>query len=172
MRANKPGRRPFQPREICVRHGLEVALGGVHPVPDAVGDDHIPGHAECLHVLLALFERPFHARAEALRFDHEVAVLRSAGQGPKHRYVNAAPLDGDSLRGPAEQTKERHHEVRDQLVLARRLAKGLPVLEERNEIGRLGGDPLQDAGNLLERRFLGRKVRQRGRLPVNRGRVE
>src|SRR6266581_4236740 len=69
---------PFQPREVRVCHRLKAAQAGVHPIPDAIGNDHITENAKCLHVSLALFERPFHARAEALRLDHEVTVLRRA----------------------------------------------------------------------------------------------
>src|SRR5262245_37967651 len=89
----QPGCWPFQPREVCVGHRLEAAQPRVHPIPDAVGNDHITENANSLQVPLALFERPFDARAEALRLDHEVTVLRRARERPEHRDVDASPLD-------------------------------------------------------------------------------
>ena len=169
----RTGRPPvFQAREVGIGHGREAALSGVHPVADAVGDDHVARKPERLHVALGLIERALDARAQALGLDHEVAVLRRAGQRPEHRHVDVAPFDGDPFRRPAERAQERHHEVRDQLVLARVLAEGLAVLEQRHEIGGLGDDALQGAGHLIERRLLGGQVRERGRLPVRRRRLE
>src|SRR5439155_22220393 len=56
----QPGCWPFQPLEVCGGHGLKAAQAGVHPIPDAVGNDHVTEHAKCLHVPFALFERPLH----------------------------------------------------------------------------------------------------------------
>jgi hypothetical protein len=63
---------------------------------------------------------------------------------------------GDPLRRPVVRAQERHHEVCDQLVLARQLAEGLPILEQRHEVGSLADQPLQDAGHLVERGLLSR----------------
>ena len=68
-------------------------------------------------------------------------------------------LHGDPLRRPAERPQERHDEVGDQLVLARVLAEGLAVLEQRHEIGGLGDDALQGVGHIVERRLLGGQLR-------------
>src|SRR3989338_1451874 len=68
------GRRLFQAREIGIGHGREAALSGVHPVADAVADDHVARKPERLHVSLGLVERAFDARAQAFGLDHEVAV--------------------------------------------------------------------------------------------------
>ena len=62
--------------------------------------------------------------------------------------------------------------MRDQLVLARQLAEGLRVLDERHEIRRLRDQSREDAGYLVERRLLSQKLGQRRRLPVGRRRVE
>src|SRR3990172_1880978 len=70
------GCRLFQAREIGIGHRREAALSGVHPVADAVGDDHVARNPERLHISLSLLERTFDSRAQALGFDHEVAVLR------------------------------------------------------------------------------------------------
>src|SRR5262249_55917832 len=92
------GRRSLQSGQIGIGHVLKTASARVHPVADAVGDDHIPRNPERLHVPLSLFQRAFDARTQALGFDHEMTVFRRARQGPKHGYVDVAPLDGDPLR--------------------------------------------------------------------------
>src|SRR5688500_8610315 len=63
------GRRLFQAREVGISHGRKVALSSVHPVADAVGDDHVARKAKRLHVSLRLSERAFDAGAQALGFD-------------------------------------------------------------------------------------------------------
>jgi len=62
--------------------------------------------------------------------------------------------------------------VRDELALAWQIAKGLRVLNERHEIRRLRHQSHEDAGHLVERRLLRRKVGQWRRLPVGRRRLE
>ena len=162
------GRRLFQAREVGIGHGREVARSGVHPVADAVGDDHVAWKPERLHVSLGLLERALDARAQALGLDHEVAVLRRAGQRPEHRHVDVPPFDGDPFRRPAERAQERHDEVRDQLVLARVLAEGSgrPGAAARDR--RPGRRSPQGVGHLVERRLLGGQLRERSRLPVRR----
>ena len=103
------------------------------------------GTSERRHVSLGLIKRAFDARAQALCLDHDLAVFWRAGQRPEYRHVDAPPLHGNAFRRPAERPQERHDEVRDQLVLARVLAEGLTVLEQRHQIGSLGDDALQGA---------------------------
>src|SRR5688572_8882116 len=63
------GRRLFQAREVGIGHGREAALSGVHPVADAVGDDHVTRKRERLHVSLGLIERALDPSPQPLGLD-------------------------------------------------------------------------------------------------------
>src|SRR2546425_5841196 len=70
------GRGLLQAPEVRIGQRLETAVRSVHPVPDAVGNDHIARKPKRCHVTLGLLECPLHARAQTLGFDHQVRVLR------------------------------------------------------------------------------------------------
>ena len=137
----------------------------VHSISHAVGDNHVSGKFERLNVAFGLLKRTLHARAQALGFDDEVAVLRNPGQGPEDSYIDVPPLNCDTLRCPAERPQEWDDEVRNELVLASGLAEGLTILEKWHKIRRLGDDPLKMVGDSAERRLLGWQFGQRRRLP-------
>ena len=95
----------------------------VHSISHAVGDNHVSGKFERLNVAFGLLKRTLHARAQALRFDDEVAVLRNPGQGPEDGYIDVPPLNCDTLRCPAERPQEWDDEVRNELILASRVVR-------------------------------------------------
>lgn len=171
MRANKVGRRSFQPCEVRVSQGFEYARAVVHPVANAVGDDDIARNAERRHVALGLLKCALDARAQTLGLDHESAVCRRAGQLSEDRDIDVAPFHCQTLRGPTESAQERHDEMHDQLVLARQFTKALCVLQQRKQIGGLRDEHLECLRHARQRRFLGRQLRKCRSLPMCRRRV-
>src|SRR5262249_19424655 len=120
--------------KVRVGDGLEVAITRVHPIADPIGNHHIARASKGLDVPPGLVESTLDTRAHPFCFDHEVAVLRRARPSPKHCHADASPLHRDALERPAQSAQQRHHEMRELLVLARPLTEGLRVLDERHQV--------------------------------------